>query len=93
MKRLASILLLLLMLLQAIPVLHFFFEKKAVFYSLIDEEKPSGKSSVEKKEGKEFLATVEIYLPVKTSPPLFTSFSLYPYVSPLIEALTPPPNL
>ena len=55
MRRLVSILFLSLMLLQAIPVLHFFAEKKEVFYSYVDEEEPEHKSKVEKKVSKEYL--------------------------------------
>lgn len=81
-----------LLLLQAIPVLHFFAERKADFYSLIDEEKPSEKSEVEKKAGKEFTTGADESLSIQTALPFFNTFALHPYAAPLLEDLTPPPN-
>lgn len=91
MRKIFSILFLSLMLLQAIPVLHFFFSQKEVFYTYIDEEKPDGKS-IEKKDGKEFLS---LSLP---SPLTQTIKKQFPFhvenqpASPLLECLTPPPD-
>lgn len=92
MKRLVSILFLSLLLLQAIPVLHFFSEEKAVFYSLIDEEKPVEKWGLEKKEGKEYLSAFQVPLVTEVTNRCFPSFRLSLYSSPTLDALTPPPN-
>ena len=94
MRKLISILFLSLLLLQAIPVLHFFSAKKAIFYSLIDEEKPVEKNIVEKKaiEEKEFLSFWQTALPKQTNSRVFAPFSVPPYTSPTLDAPALPPN-
>ena len=81
-----------LLLLQAIPVLHFFADKKEIFYTYIDEEKPDNNAK-EKKYGKEYLS---LDAPVPDEATIKTSFFISQegkYQSPLLEAITPPPNL
>jgi hypothetical protein len=92
MRKIISILCLFLMLLQAIPVLHFFAAKKAVFYAYVDEEKPEQKSPVGKDDfNKEYVLTTPAFFEEESS----RSFS--PFVqkhpcSPLLEFTTPPPD-
>lgn len=92
MRRLASILFLFLLLLQAIPVLHFFAEKKAVFYAYVDEEKPEQKSKAEK-ETFHAQTVVFLYLFPENEPlRLFSPFVQKQHSSPFLESLTPPPD-
>jgi hypothetical protein len=89
MRRVISILFLSLMLLQAIPVLHFFSSNKAIFYAYIDEEKPDEKV---KKEGKESFSITLIPTFEANTKKEFSPYLLNQYSSPLLEALTPPPD-
>jgi hypothetical protein len=81
------------MLLQAIPVLHFFSAKKAVFYSYIDEEKPEQKSKVEKEEYQKNGVMAPHSFTEKESARSFSPFVQKHHVSPLLEFLTPPPDV
>lgn len=83
------------MLLQAIPVLHFFTEKAEIFYTSIDEEKPSEKNKeikgdiVKDKAFLSFYATSPIDLiPVF----LFQNYATQLPSFPHLELLTPPPD-
>jgi hypothetical protein len=92
MRKIVSILCLSLLLLQAIPVLHFFAEKKAVFYAYVDEEKPEQKSKVGKDELNKYLVTAtQLFSEEKTRLP-FSPFVQKHHSSPLLEFLTPPPD-
>jgi hypothetical protein len=80
------------MLLQAIPVLHFFAEKKAVFYAYVDEEKPEQKFKFGKEDfDQDVTATVHPFLEDETIR-LFSLFIQKHHSSPLLEFLTPPPD-
>lgn len=90
MRSVVSIFLLSLLLLQAIPVLHFFWPQKEIFYVYIDEEKPGDTKAVD--EGKEFLSALPSSIGFsgkgKTYPPFFVNAP----ASPLLEYPTPPPD-
>ena len=92
MRKLASILFLFLLLLQAIPVLHFFAEKKAVFYAYVDEEKPEQKSKVEKESFHPQTETFLNLVPEGELLRLFSPFVQKQHLSPFLESLTPPPD-
>ena len=92
MRKLVSIFFLSLMLLQAIPVLHFFAEKKEVFYSYVDEEEPEHKSKVEKKAFKEYLPLFFVAGAAGENNRRYRPFSEDQPLSPSLEFLTPPPN-
>jgi hypothetical protein len=79
------------MLLQAIPVLHFFSSHKAVFFALMDEEKPEVKSKATK-DGKECLAIIITTLDEQAAEKHVVRHSPNSYPSPLLEFLTPPPD-
>ena len=92
MRKLASILFLFLLLLQAIPVLHFFAEKKAVFYAYVDEEKPEQKSKAEKEV---YHSQTDLLLyppPEKELSRLFSLFVHKHHLSPFLDSLTRPPD-
>ena len=93
MRKIVSILFLFLMLLQAIPVLHFFAEKKAVFYTYVDEEKPEQKSKFGK-EGfnQEYTLLAQIFTEAPENVSLFSPFVQKRHSSPLLESLTRPPD-
>lgn len=80
------------MLLQAIPVLHFFMEKKEVFYSYVDEEEPEHKSKVEKKITKEYFSIADLQDSGSEADRNYRHFSEDQPLSPSLEFLTPPPN-
>ena len=96
MRKIISILFLFTMLLQAIPVLHFFTEKPEIFYTSIDEEKPSEKN----KEMKEDIVKDKAFLSFYATSPvdlitvvLFQNYATQLPSSPHLEMLTPPPDL
>lgn len=92
MKKCFAILFLLLLFLQAIPVLHFFAEKKSVFYAYVDEDKADEAKLKFKKETKEYLSylfPVFKFLPQLTHG-ISRNVSLLP--SPSLEFVTPPPD-
>lgn len=92
MRKIVSILCLFLMLLQAIPVLHFFAEKKAVFYTYVDEEKPEQKFKFGKEDfDQDVNTTVHPFLEDEAIL-LFSPFIQKHHASPLLEFLTPPPD-
>lgn len=92
MRKIVSILCLLLMLLQAIPVLHFFAERKAIFYSYVDEEKPEQKSKVGKDDfNQEFTLTFSSFFE-EENVRLFSCFVQKSLSFPFLEFLTPPPD-
>lgn len=80
------------MLLQAIPVLHFFAEKKAVFYAYVDEEKPEQKSKVEKEDLQQFTIASAHSFFEDDALLLFSPFIQKHHSSPFLEFLTPPPD-
>lgn len=80
------------MLLQAIPVLHFFMEKKEVFYSYVDEEEPEHKSKVEKKIAKEYLSIADLLDSSGETDCTYRHYTEDQPLSPSLEFLTPPPN-
>jgi hypothetical protein len=92
MRKIVSILCLSLMLLQAIPVLHFFFEKKAVFYAYVDEEKPEQKSKVGKDDCQHYIVLTTQPFPEEKARHAFSPFVQKRHSSPLLEFLTPPPD-
>ena len=92
MRKIVSILCLCLMLLQAIPVLHFFAEKKAVFYTYVDEEKPEQKSKAGKEELQKYVLTAAQVFAEEETAPSVCFFLQKPLSSPLLEFLTPPPD-
>lgn len=92
MRKIIAIFLVSLMLLQAVPVLHFFSSQKAVFYSYVDEEKPEQKSKAEGEEyNKHLTITPQFFMEEEGSQP-FSPFIARQLSSPLLEALTPPPD-
>ena len=80
------------MALQAIPVLHFFSQEKAVFYVYLDEEKPE-ENSKEKKEIKEFISQFPSFHTAGILLPSFFSGTKTSYTTPILENLTPPPDI
>lgn len=81
------------MLLQAIPVLHFFSSQKAIFYALIDEEKPVEKVGPEKKALKEYFSLAGFLpLPALETKARFLPYRVRLHAAPTLDALTPPPN-
>lgn len=79
------------MLLQAIPVLHFFSSQKEIFYVMIDEEKPDEKVN-EKKEYRECNSITSLAPFEEKIRNSFSLLTIQPYISPLLELLTPPPD-
>ena len=79
------------MLLQAIPVLHFFADKKDIFYTYIDEEKPE-KGTQEKDECKAFLDDANTYPEEQVCKARFSFIQVNSYATPHLEFLTPPPD-
>jgi hypothetical protein len=92
MRKIVSILCLFLMLLQAIPVLHFFAERKAIFYSYVDEEKPEQKSKVGKEDFNQQSTVASHSFAEEESARLFWPFVQKHHSSPFLEFLTPPPD-
>ncbi|HVF98099.1 MAG TPA: hypothetical protein VM871_12290 [Flavisolibacter sp.] len=95
MKKVVSILFLVTMLLQAIPVLHFFTEKPEIFYTSIDEEKPSekGKETKEDKQGDKAFLSFCTPVSVKVVEAIcFQNYTSLLPPSPHLEMLTPPPD-
>jgi hypothetical protein len=80
------------MLLQAIPVLHFFSAKKAVFYTYVDEEKPEQKSKIGKEDIEQEFIVVSPFFPEDDNARLFSPFVQKRHSSPLLEFLTRPPD-
>lgn len=83
------------MLLQAIPVLHFFTEAPEIFYTSIDEEKPSEKHKETKGGKQEDKAFLSFYTTLSIESAAAIRFQNY--TSPLpsfphLEMLTPPPD-
>ena len=76
--------------LQAIPVLHFFSSKKAIFYSYIDEEKPGDTKEV--KESKEYVCITHSLTSFSEEEKTYPPFFLNHHSSPLLEQTTPPPD-
>ena len=84
------------MLLQAIPVLHFFTERPEIFYTSIDEEKPTEKSKETKEDKVEDKALLSFY--ATSSIEIIADIRFQNYASqlpssPHLEMLTPPPDL
>jgi hypothetical protein len=92
MRKIISIILLSLMMLQAIPVLHFFAAKKAIFYAYIDEEKPEKGSAQEKDECKAFLDDANAYAEEQVRKTSFSIIQVNIYATPHLDFLTPPPD-
>jgi hypothetical protein len=83
------------MLLQAIPVLHFFTEKPEIFYTSIDEEKPSEKSKETKEDKQEYKALLSFYTTLSielVAAICFQNYTSQLPSSPHLELLTPPPD-
>lgn len=80
------------MLLQAIPVLHFFTAKEAVFYTYVDEEKPEQKSKVGKDDFNQEFTVSSHSFTEEVSTRFFGPFIQNHHLSPLLEFLTPPPD-
>ncbi len=95
MKKIISIVFLMTMLLQAIPVLHFFTERPEIFYTSLDEEKPSEKNKETKEDKQEdktflsFYATSYIKLIASIN---FQNYTSQLPSSPHLEMLAPPPD-
>lgn len=92
MRKIISILCLSLMLLQAIPVLHFFAAKKAVFYAYVDEEKPEQKSKIGKEDLNQEFTIIAAPFFAEEDIRLFSPFVQKRHCSPFLEFLTPPPD-
>ena len=92
MRKLIALLLIFLMLLQAIPVLHFFSSHKAVFYSYVDEEKPEQKFKAANQEYQKHSTAIPPFFIEEESSRTFLPFVVKRISSPLLEALTRPPD-
>lgn len=83
------------MLLQAVPVLHFFTERPEIFYTAIDEERPTEKSKEIKEDKQDDKAFLSFY--AAASNELIAATHLQNYTaqlpsSPHLELLARPPD-
>lgn len=92
MKKMVAILFLVLLCLQAIPVLHFFSSKKSVFYTYVDEDKPTEAKMKEKAPGKEYLSFSVVLPEAQPVVTEYRTFLISSLTSPYLEAFTPPPD-
>ena len=69
------------------------FHSKADDISLMKEAEDKGEKGSENKNEKEYVSLIYLGKPELHSKRSFSSYSCKPYVSPLLEDLTPPPDV